>query len=88
MRAWLESARPLPCSYTILQVAAVLSSRCLQVIGIITAETERQARAGAQAVQVEYEDLPSIVSIQDAMAAGSFFEVREPAQPVPQRCTP
>ncbi|KAK9830775.1 hypothetical protein WJX74_006631 [Apatococcus lobatus] len=45
-----------------------------QVIGIITAETERQARAAAKAVQVEYEDLPSIVSIQDAIAAGSFFD--------------
>ena len=47
-----------------------------QVIGMITAETERQARAAAKAVLVKYEDLPSIVSIQEAMAAGSFFEVR------------
>ncbi len=47
----------------------------MQVIGIVTAETERQARAAAKAVEIKYEDLPSIVSIQEALAAGSFFEV-------------
>ena len=42
---------------------------------MVTAETDRQAKAAAKAVQVTYEDLPSIVSIAEAIAADSFFQV-------------
>lgn len=45
-----------------------------QPIAIVAAETEAQARAAAKAVTVEYEDLPAILDIEDAIAAGSFFD--------------
>ena len=34
-----------------------------------------QARAAAQQVQVDYEELPAIVGIQEAIKADSFIEV-------------
>uniref|UniRef100_A0A383W3H7 xanthine dehydrogenase n=1 Tax=Tetradesmus obliquus TaxID=3088 RepID=A0A383W3H7_TETOB len=45
-----------------------------QVIGVVVAETEPAARRGAKAVKVDYEDLPALISIDDAIAAGSFYE--------------
>ncbi|KAF8057662.1 XDH1 [Scenedesmus sp. PABB004] len=45
-----------------------------QVIGVVVAESEPAARRGAKAVAVEYEDLPAVISIEDAIAAGSFYE--------------
>ena len=39
------------------------------------ADTEQHARMGAQRVKVEYEDLPSIISCEDAIKANSYFEV-------------
>lgn len=39
-----------------------------QPLGIVAAETEEQARAAAAAVVVEYEDLPAILDIEDAIA--------------------
>lgn len=44
-----------------------------QVIGIVVADTEDQARAAARAVKVTYEDLPHIMSIEEAIEAESFF---------------
>lgn len=43
------------------------------VIGVIIAETHEQAVFAARKVAVKYEDLPPIVSIEEAIAAGSFF---------------
>ena len=40
------------------------------------ADTEQHARMGAQRVQIEYEDLPSIISCEDAIEANSYFEVQ------------
>jgi CO/xanthine dehydrogenase Mo-binding subunit len=39
-----------------------------QAIAIVAAETEAQARAAAKAVQVQYEDLPAVLDIEDAIA--------------------
>ena len=39
----------------------------------VVAETETQARAGAGAVQVDLEPLPAILTIEDALAHGSFL---------------
>ena len=44
-----------------------------QPIGLIIADTEARAHAGARAVLVEYEDLPQILSIEDAIEQNSFF---------------
>jgi xanthine dehydrogenase molybdopterin-binding subunit B len=41
---------------------------------VIVAETEPLARRAARAVQVAYEPLPAILSIEDAIAAGSFYK--------------
>jgi len=38
----------------------------------VLGETLEAARLGAEAVEVEYDELPSLVSIADAIAAGSF----------------
>src|SRR5262249_1207069 len=44
-----------------------------QPIGLILADTEARARAGARAVIIEYEDLPAILSIEEAIEQNSFF---------------
>jgi xanthine dehydrogenase/oxidase len=44
-----------------------------QPIGLILADSESQARAGARAVLIEYEDLPTILSIEEAIEQNSFF---------------
>jgi xanthine dehydrogenase/oxidase len=43
-------------------------------LGIVAADTEEQARAAAAAVAVEYEDLPAVLDIVAAIAAGSYYE--------------
>jgi xanthine dehydrogenase large subunit len=48
-----------------------------QAVAWAIAETEEQARAGAAAVRVDYEPLPAILSIEEAIAAGSFHTERE-----------
>jgi xanthine dehydrogenase/oxidase len=46
-----------------------------QLIGIVVAENEAEARAAARAVVVEYEDIPqTILDIETAAAEKSFFE--------------
>lgn len=47
----------------------------LLCVGVVVADTEAQARAAAKAVKVEYEELPALISIEDAMEASSFYEV-------------
>eukprot|EP00878_Enallax_costatus_P021296 GHUV01022542.1.p1 GENE.GHUV01022542.1~~GHUV01022542.1.p1 ORF type:complete len:619 (+),score=146.78 GHUV01022542.1:134-1858(+) len=57
------------------EVFATTEVTCVgQVIGVIVAETEPQARRAAKAVKVEYEDLPAVISIEDAIQANSFYE--------------
>jgi xanthine dehydrogenase/oxidase len=43
-----------------------------QVIGIVVADTHENAKIAARKVHVEYEELPAILSIQDAINARSF----------------
>ena len=43
-----------------------------QPIAIVAAETEAQARAAAAAVMVDYEDLPAILDIDDAIEGGEL----------------
>lgn len=45
-----------------------------QIIGMVLAESQLQARTAARRVQVIYEDLPAIITIDDAINAESFFE--------------
>ena len=56
--------------------AALTTHVCAQALGVVVAETEAAAREGAALVAVTYADLPAIMSIDDAVDAGSFFEVR------------
>ena len=44
-----------------------------QPIGMILADSAKHAEAGARAVKVEYEDLPTIFTIEEAITAKSFF---------------
>ncbi|EFJ27160.1 hypothetical protein SELMODRAFT_172098 [Selaginella moellendorffii] len=44
-----------------------------QVIGVVVADTQYAARAAALKVKVVYEDLPAILSIEDAIEAESFL---------------
>lgn len=43
-----------------------------QVIGVVVADTHENAKLAARKVRVEYEELPAILSIQDAIDAKSF----------------
>lgn len=45
-----------------------------QIIGLVYAESALQARAAADRVQVTYNALPSIVTIDEAIKANSFFK--------------
>ncbi|KAF2270331.1 xanthine dehydrogenase [Lojkania enalia] len=45
-----------------------------QVIGMVYAETALQAQVATKAVKVEYEDLPAILAIDDAIEANSFYQ--------------
>lgn len=49
----------------------------MQVIGVVVADTEQHARMAAQRVKIEYEDLPSLISCEDAIKAKSYFEVHQ-----------
>ncbi|KJE94734.1 xanthine dehydrogenase, variant [Capsaspora owczarzaki ATCC 30864] len=44
-----------------------------QVIGIVLAETQSEAQQAARKVKVEYEDLPAVISILDAIEAKSYY---------------
>uniref|UniRef100_A0A5B7CCF3 xanthine dehydrogenase n=1 Tax=Davidia involucrata TaxID=16924 RepID=A0A5B7CCF3_DAVIN len=43
-----------------------------QVIGVVVADTHEQAKLAARKVRVEYEELPAILSIQDAVKSENF----------------
>ena len=45
-----------------------------QCLGVVVADSEPAARAAAKAVKATYEDLPAILSIDAAIAAGAFHE--------------
>ncbi|CZR53194.1 probable xanthine dehydrogenase [Phialocephala subalpina] len=45
-----------------------------QPIGIILADSAKHAEAGARAVKVDYEELPTIFTIEEAIEKESFFE--------------
>ncbi|KAK5684428.1 hypothetical protein LTS10_004296 [Elasticomyces elasticus] len=45
-----------------------------QPIGVVLATSAKLAEAGARAVRVVYEDLPAIFTIEEAIAAESYFE--------------
>jgi xanthine dehydrogenase/oxidase len=44
------------------------------VIGLIVAESETLAQEAAKLVQVEYEDLPAVTNIEEAILKDSFFD--------------
>lgn len=44
-----------------------------QVIGVVLADSQLGARAAARKVKIEYEDLPALITIDQAIQAGSFF---------------
>ncbi|EME87852.1 uncharacterized protein MYCFIDRAFT_48128 [Pseudocercospora fijiensis CIRAD86] len=44
-----------------------------QPIGLVLATSPKRAEAGARAVKIEYEDLPAIFTMEEAIAANSFF---------------
>lgn len=44
-----------------------------QPIGMILADSAKHAEAGARAVKVEYEDLPAILTIEEAITEESYF---------------
>ena len=45
-----------------------------QPIGMVLANSAKNAEAGARAVKVEYKDLPAIFTIEEAIAHESYFE--------------
>lgn len=45
-----------------------------QPIGMVLADSAKHAELGARAVTVQYEDLPAIFTIEEAIAKGSYFD--------------
>jgi xanthine dehydrogenase/oxidase len=43
-----------------------------QVIGIVVADTHENAKDAARKVRVEYEDIPAVLDMDQAVATGSF----------------
>uniref|UniRef100_A0A667GIK6 xanthine dehydrogenase n=1 Tax=Lynx canadensis TaxID=61383 RepID=A0A667GIK6_LYNCA len=44
------------------------------IIGAVVTDTREHAQRAAQAVRITYEDLPAIITIEDAIAKDSFYE--------------
>ncbi|CAH9134610.1 unnamed protein product [Cuscuta epithymum] len=72
-------AKDVPCNNMIGPVLedeelfAVEYVTCVgQVIGVVVADTHENAKLAAGKVRVEYEDMPAILSIKDALKANSF----------------
>jgi len=59
------------CDETFFAVDEVFTTG--QPIGFVVADSAAQAQAGARAVQVEYEELPAIFTMEEAIEANSFF---------------
>ncbi|KDN47751.1 hypothetical protein K437DRAFT_245899 [Tilletiaria anomala UBC 951] len=47
-----------------------------QIIAVVVAEDKRTAQRAARAVMIEYDELPHILTIDEAIAAGSYFKPR------------
>ncbi|VFQ65583.1 unnamed protein product [Cuscuta campestris] len=72
-------AKDVPCNNMIGPIVedeelfAVEYVTCVgQVIGVVVADTHENAKHAAGRVHVEYDDLPAILSIKDAVQANSF----------------
>ncbi|KAJ2827427.1 hypothetical protein IWW50_001894, partial [Coemansia erecta] len=44
-----------------------------QPVALVVAATQRQAQAAARLVRVEYEELPAVLAVRDAVAQGALF---------------
>uniref|UniRef100_UPI003AAE3139 xanthine dehydrogenase/oxidase n=1 Tax=Centroberyx gerrardi TaxID=166262 RepID=UPI003AAE3139 len=44
------------------------------IIGAVVADTQLHAQRAAKAVRIQYQELPAVVTIQEAIAAQSFYE--------------
>ena len=60
------------CDEIFLAVNEVFT--CGQPIGMILADSPGQAAAGARAVKIDYEELPAIFTIEEAIEKESYFE--------------
>eukprot|EP00252_Welwitschia_mirabilis_P022734 TRINITY_DN6242_c0_g1_i4.p1 TRINITY_DN6242_c0_g1~~TRINITY_DN6242_c0_g1_i4.p1 ORF type:complete len:857 (-),score=218.91 TRINITY_DN6242_c0_g1_i4:256-2721(-) len=48
-----------------------------QVIGIVVAESQENAKLASQFIEIEYEELPAVLCIEDALRVGSFHPKTE-----------
>ena len=60
------------CDETFFAVHEVFTAG--QPIGVVLAVDAKKAEAGARAVKIEYEDLPAIFTIEEAIEAQSYFD--------------
>jgi len=60
------------CDETFFAVSEVFTAG--QPIGMVIADSAANASAGARAVMVEYEELPAIFTIEEAIEKESFFQ--------------
>lgn len=49
----------------------------MQVIGVIVADTHENAKHAARKVQIQYEELPAVLSIEDAVASQTETSLRK-----------
>ncbi|KAJ6338652.1 hypothetical protein OIU76_008172 [Salix suchowensis] len=62
----------LKCFHTSFVLSTQLCMCVLQVIGVVVADTHENAKLAATKVVIEYEELPAILSTQEAVDAKSF----------------
>ncbi|KAL8873965.1 MAG: hypothetical protein Q9174_000652 [Haloplaca sp. 1 TL-2023] len=60
------------CDETFFAVDEVFTAG--QPIGMVLADSAKRAEAGARAVKIDYEDLPAIFTIEEAIAQESYFQ--------------
>ncbi|XP_042004114.1 xanthine dehydrogenase 1-like isoform X2 [Salvia splendens] len=57
--------------------ASVVVTCVGQVIGVVVADTHENAKLAARKVQIQYKELPAVLSIEEAIAANSFHPETE-----------
>ena len=73
-----EDLSPMPDCSTVLGDEPLLTSGLIEYHGrplfIVVAESHLAARRAARRARVEYRELPALLTIDEALAAGSYFE--------------
>ena len=68
---WTQKDASLKINFGIFASVSIVFLS-LQVIGVVVADTHENAKNAARRVHIEYDELPAILSIKDAIHCNSF----------------